>query len=421
MMFFRSLALCFLVSALTCIIAAPATSEDAKLPPTDSEYPEVIPGPGLPSLESLGLTSADLYRNRTMNALSSRNEDDYIIYCLTGGATTSVSTAQVCINYLSSLGTGDCMVPANPDVITFCSSGQSVICGTNVWGNGQAVHSWCSDVAVTAQSIVDLCQTNGQVDGYGQAAENSNMLGYVALAINHDYKLYPMSLTPNPATEFSSSTIENFSAQASEFTAPILRVIPYITFASSVVRTTFAFIWSLFHPLLRLSPLPIILYVLGPAIVFVDIFTTVFIRAPYTIIVYLMEALYPLYVFCGVACITGVILGLSARIISRLIVAAMSAEEEPPHMDENEDEPRLDSDLKGKGRQREPERVRVKVKVESESAISSVRIACQMPPGIHTLSTLLCGLVATMKHYKPTFLILESYFVQRVNHTPMDR
>ena len=36
----------------TAVVAVPAAT---------SSVPEVIPGPGLPSLESLGLTSADLY------------------------------------------------------------------------------------------------------------------------------------------------------------------------------------------------------------------------------------------------------------------------------------------------------------------------------------------------------------------------
>lgn len=31
-------------------------------PPVSGNYPEVIPGPGLPSLESLGITSAELYQ-----------------------------------------------------------------------------------------------------------------------------------------------------------------------------------------------------------------------------------------------------------------------------------------------------------------------------------------------------------------------
>lgn len=33
----------------------------AAAPAAESKYPEVIPGPGLPSLESLGLTSEQLY------------------------------------------------------------------------------------------------------------------------------------------------------------------------------------------------------------------------------------------------------------------------------------------------------------------------------------------------------------------------
>lgn len=44
--------------------------------PAPDEYPEVIPGPGMPSLESLGLTSKDLYNaiqpERNSNLLSER-------------------------------------------------------------------------------------------------------------------------------------------------------------------------------------------------------------------------------------------------------------------------------------------------------------------------------------------------------------
>ena len=42
--------------------------------------------------------------------------------------------------------------------------------------------------------------------------------------------------------------------------------------------------------------------------------------APYKIILYLLDAFYPLYVLAGVACITGGVLGIAGRELSRLLV-----------------------------------------------------------------------------------------------------
>ncbi|KAH9478526.1 hypothetical protein JR316_0008981 [Psilocybe cubensis] len=167
-MHFRYLSICLWVSAITCTNATPS-------PSNEPDYPEVIPGPGLPSLESLGLTSADLHRNRTMSKAFS-DSAEFLVVCIAGGSTVSVGNAQACVNYLANLGTTDCGVPANPGVISFCVSGDASICGTNIWGNGQEVHSWCSDVAISAQAIVNGCQvTSGQVEGYAPAAQNSNL------------------------------------------------------------------------------------------------------------------------------------------------------------------------------------------------------------------------------------------------------
>lgn len=48
-------------------------------------------------------------------------------------------------------------------------------------------------------------------------------------------------------------------------------------------------------------------------IVFVQVLFDVLVLTPYNSVIYLVDAIYPLYVFCGVACITGVILGVLAR------------------------------------------------------------------------------------------------------------
>lgn len=50
-----------ITSLCAVVLLALASISRVAAVPSPSEYPEVIPGPGLPSLASLGLTSKDLY------------------------------------------------------------------------------------------------------------------------------------------------------------------------------------------------------------------------------------------------------------------------------------------------------------------------------------------------------------------------
>jgi len=59
-------------------------------------------------------------------------------------------------------------------------------------------------------------------------------------------------------------------------------------------------------------------------IVFLSIVFGLFIRTPYSVIVYLLDAVYPIYVFCGVACITGALIGLTGKFVSSYIVEAVT-------------------------------------------------------------------------------------------------
>ena len=65
-----------------------------------------------------------------------------------------------------------------------------------------------------------------------------------------------------------------------------------------------------------LAPLAVLLYVFAPAIVFVQVILEVLVFIPYRACAYLADAVYPLYVFCGVACITGVLVGGLGRVLS---------------------------------------------------------------------------------------------------------
>ena len=69
-----------------------------------------------------------------------------------------------------------------------------------------------------------------------------------------------------------------------------------------------------------LSPLPIILYFLAPAIVFAEVVLDMLVSTPYHISLYLLDAFYPVYVLCGVACIVGALLGIGGRITTTMLV-----------------------------------------------------------------------------------------------------
>ena len=62
---------------------------------------------------------------------------------------------------------------------------------------------------------------------------------------------------------------------------------------------------------------------MAPFFVFLETLVEVFVRLPYQIVMSLLDTFYPIYVFCGVACITGGIIGVTARIISNVLVSLL--------------------------------------------------------------------------------------------------
>ncbi|KAJ7587360.1 hypothetical protein C8J56DRAFT_786377 [Mycena floridula] len=106
--------------------------------------------------------------------------------------------------------------------------------------------------------------------------------------------------------------------------APLAQAIPYISW-------TFSSIWSAFLALGRLvvtstqflqifSPLPVVLYLAAPLIVFIQILLEFTVFLPWSALLTLLDVLYPAYVFVGVACITGGLLGYVARFITGIAV-----------------------------------------------------------------------------------------------------
>lgn len=104
-------------------------------------FPELIPGPGLPSLASLGLTSADLY-NMPTPKLSIRQAPVSIPECGPDEqAYTDVNDIIACYNYLNGLGTTQCSTPPGGSQ-QWCVLGSAQVTGSNTGNNADDSSFW---------------------------------------------------------------------------------------------------------------------------------------------------------------------------------------------------------------------------------------------------------------------------------------
>ncbi|KAM3511614.1 hypothetical protein MY11210_004768 [Beauveria gryllotalpidicola] len=154
-----------LVLGLSLVSAAPA----------GEQYPEVIPGPGLPSLEELGLTSAELYQlpvpklpsaDHTMSAL-------YNPVCGPQDSRyTNVNGIIACYHYLNNLGTQDCKI--DRETSHFCYAGDATVLGQARYWQGASSH--CRDVAGAVLWTIDHCTRPDQSCAGIQAANGNGDL-----------------------------------------------------------------------------------------------------------------------------------------------------------------------------------------------------------------------------------------------------
>ncbi|CEJ93333.1 hypothetical protein VHEMI08926 [[Torrubiella] hemipterigena] len=159
-----------LILALAGAAAAAATAK----------YPEVKPGPGLPSLAELGITSAELYQmgkpafhSNAINGAFSANLDPG---CGPSDAYTyDINGVIVCYNYLAKLGDTACVVPAE-GYSAFCTSGDAAITGKSQL-SGSGTSSACRDVANGVLWVLDHCTRNeeGNVAGFQAAYGNGDL------------------------------------------------------------------------------------------------------------------------------------------------------------------------------------------------------------------------------------------------------
>jgi hypothetical protein len=74
---------------------------------------------------------------------------------------------------------------------------------------------------------------------------------------------------------------------------------------------------SLFSPFIAILTIPI--YLLSPVIISSKIVLDLFVVFPYRAVSYVAQAIYPIYAFLGVACLSGAIIGFGARQLVSLV------------------------------------------------------------------------------------------------------
>lgn len=130
-----------------------------------------------------------------------------------------------------------------------------------------------------------------------------------------------------------SAVVTPTTTQIAQTLPPIAQIIPFISKTSAFLVATASY---LIHALLvfaswvsypmhivATAPLPAILYIVSPISTFGQILFSVFFLIPYNATVDIFVALQPVYVFCGVACITGAVIALGGRLFAVVVSTAI--------------------------------------------------------------------------------------------------
>jgi hypothetical protein len=130
-----------------------------------------------------------------------------------------------------------------------------------------------------------------------------------------------------------STVVSPTTTQVIENAPPIKQLIPFLSKSASLLASAASHLSSvlvflsslLFSSIILFAnvPLQIILYVISPVLAFVQIVLGVLLVNPYHAIVNFFLAVQPFYVFCGVACISGTVIGLGGRRAARAVTSAI--------------------------------------------------------------------------------------------------
>ncbi|KAF8497608.1 hypothetical protein F5888DRAFT_301686 [Russula emetica] len=126
-------------------------------------------------------------------------------------------------------------------------------------------------------------------------------------------------------TSPSTETVRITPPQA-QISPPISAILPLVSSAFSTSLSALSHVVSLFntiffsllyYPFLAIIPIPI--YLLSPVIITSKILLDLFVVLPYRALLYISQALYPIYAFVGVACLSGAIVGFGGRQLVSLV------------------------------------------------------------------------------------------------------
>ncbi|KIK01722.1 hypothetical protein K443DRAFT_550095 [Laccaria amethystina LaAM-08-1] len=147
-----------------------------------------------------------------------------------------------------------------------------------------------------------------------------------------------MASSMSSATVLSTASALPTSTQVISDQTPFDRFLPQLESAFAFLIQALKF-GSRFSRLISIT-----LYVIAPVTTFLELVVTLFITTPYHAAAYLLEALYPIYVFLGVAVITGGLLGIMGRVVSIIIVYVVAERKKANSDLEEEEEKSEDED-----------------------------------------------------------------------------
>lgn len=122
-----------------------------------------------------------------------------------------------------------------------------------------------------------------------------------------------------------SGTLEATPSGPGPTSPPISSILPLLSSALStgfsVISYISGFLRTISHTLLSpfLAIFAVVVYLLSPIIISSQMLFDTLVRMPFRAAVYVLQALYPIYAFLGVACLSGIIFGIGARQIVRLV------------------------------------------------------------------------------------------------------
>ncbi|KAF8263374.1 hypothetical protein EI94DRAFT_1665612 [Lactarius quietus] len=123
----------------------------------------------------------------------------------------------------------------------------------------------------------------------------------------------------------SSGTLGATSPHTGPTAPPISSLLPLLTSTLTTGFSAIAYLSGVFrtisHSLLSpfLAIIPITLYLLSPIIITAQIMFDTFVGMPYRAAVHVMQALYPIYAFIGIACLAGIVVGIGARQVVKFV------------------------------------------------------------------------------------------------------